>query len=257
MVGLIGIAAASERGVRRIVGVEAIGINACPVRAGPRPRPRERAAARGRLRRRRCRAHPRARPDRDPQPARARNALRGQRRCRSTPSSWSSIVESSMSSPIYELLKRPGRALRRRARAPAATLRRGLGAACAQGRDRPLPRASTTATSSSRARSTSRRSTRTTSLAERHGTVGELRAELECRRAAGPPDRSSALAGRVGAAGRSGSRCPRAGAPCSRGGGGAHRRPRAATKTTTGHGSPSASATNGSAIAAAIEATDA
>ena len=36
MLGLIGIAAASEQGVRRVVGVEAAGIN-MPLRAGPRP----------------------------------------------------------------------------------------------------------------------------------------------------------------------------------------------------------------------------
>ena len=34
MLGLIGIAAASERGVRRVVGVEAAGINACPCAQG-------------------------------------------------------------------------------------------------------------------------------------------------------------------------------------------------------------------------------
>src|SRR5205085_5863003 len=34
MVGLIGIAAASDRGVRRVVGVEATGINACPCAQG-------------------------------------------------------------------------------------------------------------------------------------------------------------------------------------------------------------------------------
>src|SRR5881275_2418139 len=34
MVSLIGIAAASQRGVRRVVGVEAIGINACPCAQG-------------------------------------------------------------------------------------------------------------------------------------------------------------------------------------------------------------------------------
>src|SRR5829696_7041950 len=34
MLGLIGIAAASERGVRRMVGVEAAGINACPCAQG-------------------------------------------------------------------------------------------------------------------------------------------------------------------------------------------------------------------------------
>src|SRR4029453_16222682 len=34
MVGLIGVAAASEHRVRRVVGVEAIGINACPCAQG-------------------------------------------------------------------------------------------------------------------------------------------------------------------------------------------------------------------------------
>ena len=37
------------------------------------------------------------------------------------------IIERSMSSPIYELLKRSPTALRRRARPPRAPVRRGLG----------------------------------------------------------------------------------------------------------------------------------
>ncbi len=72
VVSLIGIAAASERGARRLVGVEATRDQRLPVRAGARPRPRSRAAARGRLRGSRRRADPRARPARDPQPARDR-----------------------------------------------------------------------------------------------------------------------------------------------------------------------------------------
>src|SRR5919201_1477535 len=68
MVSLIGIAAASRDRVRRVVGVEATGINACPCAQGL-----VRGAAAERL-----------------------NAER-----------LVEIVESSMSSPIYELLKRP------------------------------------------------------------------------------------------------------------------------------------------------------
>ena len=73
------------------------------------------------------------------------------------------------------------------------------------------------------------------------------RAARDGRRAAGeletaspgPPHRPSGLAGRRSRpAGRSGSRYRRAGARCSRGGAGARRRRRAVTKTTTGHGSP-------------------
>ncbi len=62
------------------------------------------------------------------------------------------IVERSMSAPVYELLKRPGRAARRRARAPASPLRRGLRAHRAQGAARRRIPRSTTTTSSSPAR---------------------------------------------------------------------------------------------------------
>ena len=47
---LIGIAAASPNGVRRVVGVEALGHQRLPLRAGPRPRSGLRTAARSRLR---------------------------------------------------------------------------------------------------------------------------------------------------------------------------------------------------------------
>ena len=89
MVSLIGIAAASETGTRRVVGVEATGINACPCAQGLVARPGGRAPARGRLRRGRHRADPRARPDRDAQPARARDALRRHGAATSTPRSSS------------------------------------------------------------------------------------------------------------------------------------------------------------------------
>ena len=90
MVSLIGIAAASQRGVRRVVGVQAIGINACPCAQGlVRGRASERLLEAGFDAGRR-RAHPRARPDRDAQPARPGNALSSARRCASTPSASSS-----------------------------------------------------------------------------------------------------------------------------------------------------------------------
>src|SRR3954452_22946615 len=48
MVTLIGIAAASERGTKRVVGIEAIGINACPCAQGlVRGRPEERLVEAG------------------------------------------------------------------------------------------------------------------------------------------------------------------------------------------------------------------
>ena len=73
---LIGIAAASPDGVRRVVGVEAWGINACPcaqglVRGAASDRLLEAGFADGD-----DRPHPRARPARDPQPAREGNASR-------------------------------------------------------------------------------------------------------------------------------------------------------------------------------------
>ena len=107
MVSLIGIAAASQQRRpphrRRAGGRD----QRVPVRAGPRARPRVGAAARGGLRRRRRRAHPRARPDRDAQPARPGDALRRHVGCASNAERLVQLVEASMSSPIYELLKRP------------------------------------------------------------------------------------------------------------------------------------------------------
>ena len=107
MVSLIGIAAASRERVRRVVGVEATGINACPCAQGLVRGARRRPAARGGLRGRRRRADPRARPARDPQPARPGHAPRRHGASASTPSGSSRSSRASMSSPIYELLKRP------------------------------------------------------------------------------------------------------------------------------------------------------
>ena len=83
-----------------------------------------------------------------------------------------------MSSEIYELMKRVDEAavVEKAHRRPA--LRRGLRARDDQRRRRGAAASCPTTRSSRRARRTSRRSTSTTSLAERHGTLGELRAEL-------------------------------------------------------------------------------
>jgi GTP cyclohydrolase I/GTP cyclohydrolase-4 len=106
MVSLIGIAAASEEGVRRLVGVEAVGINACPCAQGL-----VRGAATERLLdagfdsgdvERILELVPLATHNQRGQgtlflgTAKRLNAER-----------LLEIVESSMSSPIYELLKRP------------------------------------------------------------------------------------------------------------------------------------------------------
>ena len=106
-----------------------------PVRTGSRAQPRIRAPARGRVRHGRRRADPRARPDRDPQPARAPVAVRRngagsrrrgpRRRCRT-------LDERTDLRPP----EAAGRALRRRARAPSASLRRGLRALRAPRRPR-------------------------------------------------------------------------------------------------------------------------
>ena len=106
MVSLIGIAAASRHGVRRIVGVEAIGINACPCAQGlVRGRASERLLEAG--------FH-------EPDVARilelvplATHNQRGQGTLfvgtseRVNAERLVALVERSMSSPIYELLKRP------------------------------------------------------------------------------------------------------------------------------------------------------
>jgi GTP cyclohydrolase I/GTP cyclohydrolase-4 len=106
MVSLIGIAAASERGTRRVIGVEATGINACPCAQGlVRDRAAERLAEAGfhegdvdrilelvplATHNQRGRGTLYVGTDR---PVNAEDLV--------------DIVERSMSSPIYELLKRP------------------------------------------------------------------------------------------------------------------------------------------------------
>jgi len=106
MVSLIGIAAASTTGVRRIVGVEANGINACPCAQGlVRGRAAERLAEAGfeggdveRI----LDLVPIATHNQ-----RGRGTLYVGTDRRLDANDLVAIVESSMSAPIYELLKRP------------------------------------------------------------------------------------------------------------------------------------------------------
>jgi GTP cyclohydrolase IV len=106
MVALIGIAAASERGTRRVVGVEATGINACPCAQGlVRGRASERLLEAGfdepdveRI----LELVPLATHNQ-----RGRGTLYLGSAARVNAEELVAIVEGSMSSPIYELLKRP------------------------------------------------------------------------------------------------------------------------------------------------------
>jgi GTP cyclohydrolase I/GTP cyclohydrolase-4 len=106
MISIIGIAAASERSVRRIVGVEATGINACPCAQG---------LVRGRASKRLLDA---GFDDGDVERIlelvplathnqRGRGTLYVGSEHPVNAETLAAIVEGSMSSPIYELLKRP------------------------------------------------------------------------------------------------------------------------------------------------------
>jgi GTP cyclohydrolase I/GTP cyclohydrolase-4 len=106
MIAIIGIAAASERSVRRIVGVEATGINACPCAQGlVRGRASERLLDAGfdegdveRI----LELVPLATHNQ-----RGRGTLYVGSEHPVNAETLAAIVEGSMSSPIYELLKRP------------------------------------------------------------------------------------------------------------------------------------------------------
>jgi GTP cyclohydrolase IV len=106
MVGLIGIAAASGSGVRRVVGVEATGINACPCAQGlVREQAAERLADAGfagldiaRI----LELVPLATHNQ-----RGRGTLFVGTERRVNAEHLVEVVESSMSAPVYELLKRP------------------------------------------------------------------------------------------------------------------------------------------------------
>jgi GTP cyclohydrolase IV len=106
MLGLIGIAAASEAGVRRVVGVEAAGINACPCAQGlVRGKASERlleAGFAGDDVERILELVPLATHNQ-----RGRGTLFVGSETRVNAEQLGEIVESSMSAPVYELLKRP------------------------------------------------------------------------------------------------------------------------------------------------------
>ena len=179
MVSLIGIATASPRGTRRVVGVEATGINACPCAQGMvREHAAERLAEAG-FEERGRRADPRARPARDAQPARSGDALRRHgtagRQCGANGRDRRGVDELA----DLRAAQAAGRAARRRAGARAAAVRRGLRTAGAARRARRLSGARGRATSSTRGRSTSRRSTATTCSRSATAPSAELRAELD------------------------------------------------------------------------------
>jgi GTP cyclohydrolase-4 len=106
MVSLIGIAAASRSGVRRVVGVEAVGINACPcaqglVRGHATERLLEAGFDAGDVERI-LELVPLATHNQ-----RGRGTLYVGTAARLNAERLVELVEASMSSPIYELLKRP------------------------------------------------------------------------------------------------------------------------------------------------------
>jgi GTP cyclohydrolase-4 len=106
MVSLIGVAAAGERGVRKVVGVEATGINACPcaqglVRGAASTRLLEAGFAEGDVERI-LELVPMATHNQ-----RGRGTLFVGTDAQINAEQLVSVVESSMSSPVYELLKRP------------------------------------------------------------------------------------------------------------------------------------------------------
>ena len=106
MVGLIGIAAASETGVRRVIGVEATGINACPcaqglVRGQTADRLLEAGFAEGDVERI-LELVPLATHNQ-----RGRGTLYLGTDKAVNAEQLVAVVESSMSAPVYELLKRP------------------------------------------------------------------------------------------------------------------------------------------------------
>jgi GTP cyclohydrolase-4 len=106
MVGLIGIAAASASGVRRVVGVEATGINACPCAQGlVREKAAERLSDAGFADldiERVLELVPLATHNQ-----RGRGTLFVGTDARVNAEQLVGIVEASMSAPVYELLKRP------------------------------------------------------------------------------------------------------------------------------------------------------
>ncbi len=189
MVSLIGIAAASTTGVRRVVGVEANGINACPCAQGlVRGHAAERLAEAG---------FGSGDVDRilDLVPIathnqRGRGTLYVGTDCRLDATDLVAIVESSMSAPIYELLKRPDELFvvehaHLRPRFVEDSVRVALASALAA-----MPQLDDGDLLFSRQVNFETIHSHDV-LAEREGTVGELRAELG---SGAPPARHTSLA---------------------------------------------------------------
>ena len=176
MVSLIGIAAASGRGVRRLVGVEATGINACPCAQGlVRGRAAERLLDAGfeegdvdRI----LELVPLATHNQ-----RGRGTLYVGTEASVNAESLVEIVECSMSSPVYELLKRPDELfVVEHAHLQPRFVEDSVRAALALTLER-YPALAEGDFLFSRQVNLETIHTHDV-LAERHGTVGELRAEL-------------------------------------------------------------------------------
>ena len=163
-----------------------------------------------------------------------------------------------MSAPVYALLKRPDELfVVEHAHLQPRFVEDSVRFALAGALER-YPSSATT-TSCWRARSTSRRSTTTTSLAERYGTVGELRAASSTRASRlDAAHRRSRLAQRlnIAASCTRGSLCANSRLMFSRCRKTDRRRRRAKVTIRTGQDSASANANTGSESAAAIDATD-
>jgi GTP cyclohydrolase-4 len=189
MVALIGIAAAGENGVRRLVGVEATGINACPCAQGL-----VRGAASRRLLEAGFEADdvekilelvPLATHNQ-----RGRGTLYVGTEQQLNAEHLVDIVETSMSSPVYELLKRPDELFvvehaHLRPRFVEDSVRAAIAATIAR-----YPDLADDDFVYSRQVNLETIHTHDV-LAERYGTVGELRGELD---GGTPPERHSTLA---------------------------------------------------------------
>ena len=188
MVSLLGIAAASERGVRRVVGVEAAGINACPCAQGLiKGQASERLLEAGfdegdvdRI----FELVPLATHNQ-----RGRGTLYVGTDAQVNAEQLVDIVEGSMSAPVYELLKRPDELFvvehaHLQPRFVEDSVRLSL-----KGALDAYPRLAADDFLFSRQVNLETIHTHDV-LAERYGTVGELRQELE---RAGPPARHTEL----------------------------------------------------------------
>ncbi len=187
MVGLIGIAAASAAGIRHVVGVEASGINACPcaqglVRGSASERLLDAGFDDGDIERI-LELVPLATHNQ-----RGRGTLYVGTDIKLNAEHLVEIVESSMSSPVYELLKRPDELfVVEHAHLQPRFVEDSVRAALAATLDR-YPRLSDGDFLFSRQLNLETIHSHDV-VAERHGTVGELRQELDGT----PPQRHTTL----------------------------------------------------------------